>query len=236
MITNSTIVSAHINIKRNDNVNYFEHGKRFLLIDACKIVFMDRVNINIFNEYQNEKTIFIVFEKEDMLMWNIAGSTRLPSVRDKQKDTKENMMHLNTKTEWMRRAIEIDPFNTADFIWIDFGISHMIGDLDAVPKLITRMGRTKTISDKIRIPQIWTHFDTGTLLDQISCFFIGCVFGGNKKTLIKFNQLANDMFRKVVVMEYIIWEVNVWYLVYMQNKHMFDMYISDHDISMLQAY
>jgi hypothetical protein len=51
---------------------------------------------------------------------------KLPRKRDPVKDTHWYLAITHHKIHWMQKAAEINPFNTRDFCWIDFGINHII--------------------------------------------------------------------------------------------------------------
>ena len=52
----------------------------------------------------------------------------LPYHRNEEKDTAEYMWLMNSKAEYLQRAIEKNPWNSTHFAWIDFSISYIFKD------------------------------------------------------------------------------------------------------------
>nr|QBK93054.1 MAG: hypothetical protein LCPAC403_01880 [Pithovirus LCPAC403] len=234
-----TIVSAFIVIdnERRDSLDYDKQGRIFLEIDVPKIVFMDREMIEHFQKFSNEKTVLIPFDKEEMLMWSsVDEKIEMPTNRCVKKDSKEYMMCMNTKTEWIRRAIELDLFHTEYFAWIDFGISYICSDIDRYKSSLEKISKTEIKNGKIRAPQISTNIDVTLFYDRIFWFFAGGLFGGCKKVLLEFDKLASRKFKETVESGRICWEVNIWFKIYLDNKDVFDMYKADHNLSMLENF
>ena len=40
----------------------------------------------------------------------------------------------------------------------------------------------------------------------------------------------------IITKKTLMWEVNIWYMIYQVHKDLFDFYIADHNISMLNNY
>ena len=59
----------------------------------------------------------------------------LPANRNIEKDTREFMILMNSKVEFVKRAIDQNIFNSTHFAWIDFGISKIIKKEDTLLKL-----------------------------------------------------------------------------------------------------
>jgi hypothetical protein len=72
---------------------------------------------------------------------------------------------------------------------------------------------------------------------QINWYFAGGVFGGNKQKLIEFaEKMKNNCIDIITTKNTIIWEVNIWYLIYKNNSSMFDPYYCNHDSSIIDKY
>jgi len=72
---------------------------------------------------------------------------------------------------------------------------------------------------------------------NIKWYFAGSVFGGNETTLFDF---ADKMKEKCIQIinnkQTLMWEINVWYLIYLENREMFNSYICNHDTSIISNY
>ena len=153
----TTIVSAFIsNINSYRELDkYVEYGKKLLTIDTPKVIFMEK---EIYTEYFSNdifpQTIFVFVEKTDNYLYEqMEAITEFEVVSTNPgKDTIEYMFVQCNKTEWVKQAVETDPFNTEQFVWIDFGIYHMINTedfADCIYKI------TQQKYDKIRIAGCW---------------------------------------------------------------------------------
>ena len=129
----TTIVSAFvsdINSRHDRNINnYYLFGKLLLKSTTPKIIFLDEPMLNLIqsNDYDKDRTLLIKYNKDDIYLYkyinnlhNFKLNTDNPS-----KDTLEYMFTMCNKTEWMKKAIENDIFNSDNFIWIDFGIKQV---------------------------------------------------------------------------------------------------------------
>ena len=240
----TTIVTAFIsNINNNFKPleKYFENGEKLININIPKIIFIEKKFLNKFKMFENTHTIFIPFEKKELFLFNYINKLsdiQLPCVIHLKKDTLEYFSVQLNKTEWIKKAIEINPYKTSQFIWIDFGINHIIKNSEILKEVV--LNCQKKIYNKVRIASIWDLDYTVTLESQIKnkpfWFFAGGVFGGNKNKLIEFANKVKIKIEEIIKKKYIMWEVNVWYLVYKENKDLFDCYKSDHNLSILSNY
>jgi hypothetical protein len=93
--------------------------------------------------------------------------------------------------------------------------------------------------DNIRIGHIWdlNYINNRDIYKDILWYFAGGVFGGNKTNLILFADIIKHFCIDIMVnRNTIMWEVNVWYLVYNYNKNIFNTYHCDHNDSICDNY
>ena len=70
-----------------------------------------------------------------------------------------------------------------------------------------------------------------------ACFILGGIFGGHKDKLIQFADLMKQKCIDIITKEKtIMWEVNIWFLIYLENNELFDRYIANHNAIMLVLY
>lgn len=185
------------------------------------------------NEIGNKGNIHITtLEFDDLKIYkNIRSSQficRLPEYRTYEKDTDKFMILMNSKIEFVKRAIDLNIFNSRQFAWIDFGISKIIKNLDTLEKL-------KCIPkiDNLYIPAIWPkmHVD----FSKVCWRFCGGFFIGDIPSLLKFNSIYETEFLNTLkINNYILsWEVNFW--AYFESIGLFQpiTYLADHNDSML---
>jgi hypothetical protein len=113
---------------------YLELARTFLDSPHPKIVFAD---LRVINEFKltcktATNTLILPVDKEDMYLYRYMDqmSRFSPNTVNPDKDTLEYVMLQCCKTEYVRRAIDLNPFKTTQFMWVDFGIRHMFSCSD----------------------------------------------------------------------------------------------------------
>jgi hypothetical protein len=142
------------------------------------------------------------------------------------------------KTEWVKMAIEDNPFQTEQFVWIDFGIFHMIRD--ELNFAVTLKDLVRKRHDKVRIASCVSPDSPcpPSITYQVAWFFAGSIFGGDKDTLLRFAAIMKQyVIQFMQENNHIMWEINIWYLLYQQYKNeIFAPYGANHDLSILENY
>lgn len=242
MITIVSSFYSNVNNRFDRNFdNYMNYGVSLLRANINKVIFTDNEMYEKICEYENDNTKIILTKQEDIYLYeyinnldNFKLNTTYPS-----KDTIDYMFIMCNKTEAIKKAIEINYFNTCDFIWVDFGIKHIFKNNtnEEFIKIIEKLN--DKIYDKIRIASIWNPnlLYNVDIYKDITWYFAGGVFGGNKDFLIEFASKTKEKCIQIIKeKKTIMWEVNIWYLVYLENKHLFELYISSHDNTIIQNY
>lgn len=238
----TTIVSAFIsNVNSNRNIeNYIEYGKKLCSININKVIFIEE---HIYNTYFKNQTflltIFIFITKEQLYFYkynteDLKNFNKLQT-DNPSKDTIEYMYVQCSKTEWVRLAIELNIFNTNQFIWVDFGIYHIMNnDEQLFIHLINNLNNKSY--ENIRIAS-GICYNLEKFFTKIQWFFLGGIFGGHKDKLIEFADLMKKKCIDIMTnKKTIIWEVNIWFLIFLENQELFDRYIANHNPSMLAFY
>lgn len=242
--------------------DYIIYGKKLLEINIFQVIYIEKDIFMLYlKEYIDEikmfeyedKTfeyifinnkIFVFFEKEDNYLYkhkeelvNFDINTNNP-----EKDTIEYMFIQCHKTEWIKITIhllnKIELYkDELELIWVDFGIYHMIKNDELLENKIININKSK--DNKIRISSCW-DINVHYIIDmykQIAWYFAGTVFGGNPKNLILFADLMKEKCLSIIQeKKTIFWEVNIWYMIYQENKDLFDSYVCNHNISILENY
>jgi len=238
----TTIVSAFLqNLNSFRSVDkYIEYGKKLINSEQNKIIFIEE---DIYTSYikneitNNSNTVFIFINRIDLYFYeyyykldNFNVITDNPT-----KDTFEYMFVQCNKTEWIREAIIKNPFNSDQFIWIDFGIYHVINNDDEFYKGINNLN-TKSY-ENVRISKGYVNLTDKDIFKNIIWFFLGGIFGGHKDALLQFADIMKN--KCIDIMENnktIFWEVNIWYLIHTEFPDLFLGYNADHNLSILTNY
>jgi len=245
----NTIVSCFISNMNNRNdrsVNkYIEYGLKLLNVDIPKIIFMDEETISILNDNynKNQYTYIIPFKREDIYLNLYKGKITDFNLKSDfpEKDTIDYMVLVCNKTEFMKKAISINTFNTENFVWVDFGINHIFNCSDELFKEKIETIRNKECNEnKVRIGSIIYPANIPKNKDiykEILWHFAGGVFGGNKSALLEFAELTKCKCLKVISeKKTIMWEVNIWHLVFLDNPELFSSYYCDHNETLITKY
>ena len=245
MTSQVTLVSAFIsNVNNRDDRlldKYYELGKVLLKTTINKIIFLDEIMYELINNnYNKDNTLLIKINKKDIYFYKyidylIDFNLHTQTIK---KDTMEYVFTICNKTEWIKEAILLNYFNTDNFIWVDFGIRHVftLSDEEFINKINNLQYK---IYDNVRIANIW-NLDILYFINiykDIAWYFAGGVFGGNKNKLIKFADLMKNKCIEIITKNNtIMWEVNIWYLIYTENKDLFDSYVCDHNNTIIDNY
>jgi hypothetical protein len=246
--SHTTFVSAFIkdiNYRADRSVkDYLELGEHFLKTSFQKVIFMDRA---VFADYIYGKqhlypsTQFIPIDKSDIYLYEYKSKANnfCPITNNPRKDTYEFFMVQCMKTEWIKQSIENNFFGSDDFVWIDFGIYHFIANDEELMSGMTNVARKKYPKVRIAItnPPDFPHYSRN-ILNHIIWMFAGSMFGGGKRCLLKFAEVMRA--KCIELIEYsgvLMWEINVWYLIFFENIDLFDTYrITTHDKQLLLDY
>ena len=225
---------------------------------------------NIILEYVILKNkIFVFFEKKDIYLYQFKNNITefVLNTDNINKDTIEYMFVQCHKSEWVKMAIylfkslsflnnsELNKYINKDieidnyhFLWIDFGIYHMIKDDNIfTTEIINLANRYSNIDknnskNKIRIASCWDldyplNNDNICIYKKIVWYFAGSIFGGSSNQLIDFaDKMKEKCINIILEKKTIMWEINIWYLIYLENKYLFDSYTCDHNPSIIMNY
>jgi len=242
----STLVTAFMtNVNQIDfrsHEKYIELGKKLLSQPIPTVCFIEKM---IFETYFASVrhlfplTHFVFFEKEDNYLVSYESQLTHYFVHtdNPKKDTPGYMFVQCHKTEWVKMAIQENPFQTTNFIWVDFGIYHMIRDDMAFALYLENMSRKQYTELRIASCVDLSKPCVTDIFNTISWYFAGSVFGGDIQSLLLFADIMRQFCLELIEnKKLIMWEVNIWYLIYKNIPSMFDTYKADHNVSILQNY
>jgi len=238
----ATIVTAFIkDINKNRKIeDYIEYGKKLLSVPVPKIVFIDTESYKLyFSHMKNEHTHFIIFNLSDMYLQDykhLITDFNLETY-DNDKDTMEYIFVQCYKTEWVRRAIELDIYNTEQYIWVDFGIFHMIKSDSVFKNGIFSMCQKEYSRLRISCCKFREYICPYNVYKRLTWNFAGSVFGGDKKSLITFANIVKfKILETIQTKKTIMWELCFWYLIKDVVPDLYDCYICGHDFRILELY
>jgi hypothetical protein len=249
----TTIVSAflsNVNERYSDSLErYYNNGILLIKSVTPKIIFVDELMYDMIgNNYDETNTLIVKISKSDLYLYNYTSYLTKFNLNstNQLKDTLEFMFTMCNKTEWINQAINLNKFNTNNFIWIDFGIRYILNEQnmsyctdEEFMEKINQIQHKTYDDDKVRIGKIWdlTLNYNIDIYKDIAWYFAGGIFGGNITSLTNFADLMKKKCIEIMVNKNtIIWEVNIWYLIYIENTHLFDTYYCNHNKSLIDNY
>lgn len=137
----------------------------------------------------------------------------LPNNRFGEKDIIDYIVLMNSKIEFVKKTIDINPWNTDYFCWLDFNIVHVFKDKTNTLEYLKNMNNLKVETDKIVIPGCWPEkfYNTDYLCNNVVWRFCGGVFLGHKDKLVDFyNLYISNLPVFLVTYNKAVWEVNFW--------------------------
>lgn len=164
------------------------------------------------------------------------GDLDLPPSRSEQKDTKEFMILMHAKAELVYKAMEINPFHTNHFAWIDFSITYILKNMDKTLLEIKSLAQRKYQEKPfLAIPGCWSRgIGLSYLWDSIHWRFCGGFFIGDQQSLSDFYHLYRREYKRILQeKKRMIWETNLWSLLEADHNWSPNWFKADHNDSML---
>jgi hypothetical protein len=149
-----------------------------------------------------------------------------------KKDTLDYFTILAQKTDWLSTVYKND--SPADkYVWMDYGIYHQDGFTeDLVADFLKDADNTRTTID---IPGIW---GPGPVTDDEPCWrFLGSMFVCPADLVVAFDLAVKDEIKNHLdATQTVVWDVNNWARVELQDKLPIRWYGAGHNSSMLTNY
>ena len=249
------------NIYKSEDI-YFKNAENFILkLPYYLIIFIDD-NINsqrIENRILKSRLDYL--DKTIIIKKKICDTYYYSCVNKIQKiNTQNNLIKIYrnfdpyylaityNKLFFVKYAIELNPFNSTHFFWIDFGISYVLNSINLNTLFNELSVIMKNIPDKIRQMSL-SYSDNQKVNNQIGNKYIsinahtafirklaGGLFSGNKENLITYCNLFKNKIESLLINnKYYIDEV-IMTMVYLENKELFTLYYGCYESIILNYY
>lgn len=254
--SNITFVTAFMNIYdtpfQNKDIEWrFQHFKKIAKTGIQLAVFcspdcseyMDK----LINEFSNVKLIQYINLRDtwtyklcDEVEIKLGEPLTLPNTRNTEKDTREYIILMNTKTEFLKMAIEKNHWSSSHFAWIDFNIFHIFQGIEQqqyVYEYLKSMSQRTMSPYFLTLPGCWgkNHVHEEFLMNDICWRFCGGFFIGSVDRVLEFHKCYQDYFSDFLLSKKkLIWEVNFW--AYLELHHGLSViwYQGDHNQRILE--
>lgn len=138
----------------------------------------------------------------------------LPEIRSHIKDHVNYMYLMHSKVEFIKKTIDINPFNSSIFCWFDFSLPYIFKNIDDSLSLIKKYSFQNFINEPfLVVPGCWNFKvnDINILNNSIAWRFCGGFFMGDKQTLLNFYDVSISHYVEFLnLTKKIVWEVNYW--------------------------
>ena len=192
---------------------------------------------------------FVFFRVCDLFLWShkkMAHCFKL-NTGNPDKDTLEYMMVQCQKSEWMAIASQMKG-EKKEYVWIDFGAFHMFqGKIDVFQselykmraRVNTRILQSGIDVSRIKFARCWdpNHVYYGDIYKDVNWLFAGSVFGGGSVAINQFAlRVREKCFQVLREKNTLMWEINIWVLIYRECPERFSLYPSDHSEILFRVY
>lgn len=258
-----TFVTAFIDLeepnrflkKENKNVEKsIEHFKRlveksgpdinfcvFTSFQKIKDEFKDFKNIYFSNELTSIKDLWVygvVSTSVSVVSTSVSDDLKLPPRLTDSHDTRNFMILMNSKAEFVNKAIEINPFpKSTHYAWIDFSICHVVKN-DLVLKRLYTYSKSSLKDTMLLFPTCWPpqdDYNDKRISEGVYWRFCGGFFIGDKHSLQNFYKTFYQAYFESFLREIntLVWEVNYWAWLEKNKGFNPEWYLADHNDSIL---
>jgi len=234
----STIVTGYfkLNISKSSDTIYKEWMKNMLIIDNPMIIFCDNESYEFIQEMRmdkKDKTVIIITILVEFYSYNYVNEYIDNYNIDKEQHVGHNpilYMIWAEKSHFLKRAIELDPFKTDYFLWVDIGCFRKV-NVDYLnwpsPSRIAQMDKNKVLLLSV-VPFTQDELNCFSKEDLPSFQFenriSGTIFGGGKEVLLKWHDLYFDMVEYFIsIQRFIGKDQSIMNSVYLLNRNMCDL-------------
>jgi len=163
----------------------------------------------------------------------------LPFYRNTKKDTVEYMYLIHSKAEFLYKAVEVNPWKSSHFAWIDFNISYLFKEPERTFEYI-RIFAQRTITDScLVIPGCWRDkislLNTEYYMNNVVWRFCGGFLLGDANSIKKLFELYREHFADFLkTHKTFVWDVNFWAWLEAKGHWTPRWYEADHNDTIIQ--
>jgi hypothetical protein len=211
-------------------------------LEISKVIFIDRSSYYEFFVHRLNQfplTRFILFELTDMYYYGLRHLITDFNLitNNPEKDTMEYIFVQCYKTDWVRKAIEMNIYSSTQFIWMDFGIYHMLRDDTVLKNGVIHMASQSYSRLRMATCKFREYVCPYNVYKQLTWNFAGSVFGGDIASLTTFADIVKEkILDTIYTKQTIMWELSVWYLIKDVVPDLYDCYICGHDFRIVELY
>jgi hypothetical protein len=215
---------------------YFDKAKKFILkLNYPLIIFTDdKECIDIINEerkYFKEKTYIFYQPLEETYYYKHMDKlselqkTYIIQNANLDHETPLYIILNNNKFYFMEKSINLNPFNSTHFIWMDFGINHVANNVEKIFEWID------IVPDKIKqicINPYTENTPPKQYFEWIRHNIAGGLFSGSKENLLQYCDLFKKKTEQIYSEDWYQIDEAVMTIVQKENPDLFDLFYGDY--------
>lgn len=234
----ATIVTGYFQLKisKASHTTYAEWMRNMLVIDNPMVIFCDEQSRSFIEENRSdkkEKTVIIITRFNEFHSYKYIN-TYLENYKIDSEQTRGHTPFLYMiwaeKSHFLKRAIELNPFSTDYFLWVDIGCFR-VPNSDYItwpnPKRIAELDKNKVLLLSVVAftePELACQTKESLPSFQFSNRIGGTIFGGGKDILLKWHDLYYDMLEHFIsIGRFIGKDQSIMNSVYLVNRDICDL-------------
>lgn len=240
---NNTFVTAFIDLHENRSKDksynvFITHFLHIIETGLNIVLFISKTFLPLIeSHYQldKKKNLFIIqIEFEELETYQFLKDVKqLPYNRTLYHDTLAFLILMNSKIEFVKRAIDINHFQSENFAWIDFGIAHVLKYPKETLGKLSCLNKIK--NDNIIMPGCWPiNLSREMIYDMVQWRFCGGFFFSSKKGMLDFYEKSCSFYKNEN--KKVTWEVNVWQYLEMKGDITPIWYTADHNDTIISNF
>lgn len=211
--------------------DYIDRCVSTLQLDLPMVIFISEEWEELVRQHRGDRPTHIIrVTAEDMYFWDRREDIEAATQKNiPPYDNQYLLMLVCARYNYLRRAIELNIFQTDHFAWIDFSAGHIV-DFPTKDRDKVRLFRSilQTPYDKIRIAWIARYQkDTKTFKFNHNAMG-GGIWGGHRTAILNLIEKHNRLFMLLLDAGYVINDDRLLFLLFEKYPEMFETYFSSY--------
>ena len=242
-----TIVTMFYNIREkeanlsgsiyNHSVSrYFDFARKFLFQLPYPVIFFtdDNELIETIKQERNPSAKTHIYYKPFEETYYYKHLDKLSELQTKfhivnghlEHETPMYIILNNNKFDFMESAIQLNPFGSSHFMWMDFGINHVALNTERIHEWFCQ------IPDKVKQLCINPYIENTPDKQMFQCIYhhtAGGLFTGSADNLLKYAALFKQKTEQIYAEDWYQIDEAVMTMVQRENSDLFDLYYGDYN-------
>jgi len=234
IMPNATIVTAYFILSKSkeDHGTYCSWMVNMLAIDNPMVIFCEHNSVSAISELRKsreEKTRIVVTTFNEFYSYRYYADFKNDEYNDSEIHIGHNAylyMIWSEKSNFLKRAVEMDPFNTDYFLWVDIGCFRRKNtDYIQWPNIHEGVPLNKVLLLQVE-PFQSDELEQATTKESLPLYQFnnrigGTIFGGGKEVLLQWHDKYYDMLEYFIkIRRFIGKDQSIMNSVYLLNREM----------------